>query len=30
VRYGDKQYAEGRNRRVWAQDLQAAVAALRT
>jgi 1-acyl-sn-glycerol-3-phosphate acyltransferase len=25
VRYGDKQYAEGRNRREWAQDLQATV-----
>jgi 1-acyl-sn-glycerol-3-phosphate acyltransferase len=30
VRYGDKQYAKGRNRREWAQDLQAAVAELRT
>jgi 1-acyl-sn-glycerol-3-phosphate acyltransferase len=28
VRYGDKQYAEGRGRRVWAQDLQATVANL--
>jgi 1-acyl-sn-glycerol-3-phosphate acyltransferase len=30
VRYGDKQYAQGRNRRDWAQDLQATVADLRT
>lgn len=28
VRYGDKQQAEGRNRRAWAQDLQAHVADL--
>ena len=28
VRYGDKQYAEGRGRRLWAQDLQATVANL--
>jgi 1-acyl-sn-glycerol-3-phosphate acyltransferase len=25
VRYGDKEFAEGRNRRVWAQNLQATV-----
>ena len=30
VRYGDKQTADGRNRREWAQALQDAVAALRT
>ena len=30
VRYGDKQEAQGRNRREWAQSLQAAVAELRT
>ena len=30
VSYGDKQYGEGRNRREWAQDLQATVADLRT
>jgi 1-acyl-sn-glycerol-3-phosphate acyltransferase len=30
VRYGDMQTADGRNRREWAQDLQDAVAALRT
>jgi 1-acyl-sn-glycerol-3-phosphate acyltransferase len=30
VRYGDKQTADGRNRREWAQDLQDAVAVLRT
>jgi len=29
VRYGETQMAQGRNRRAWAQDLQAAVAALR-
>jgi 1-acyl-sn-glycerol-3-phosphate acyltransferase len=29
VRYGETQMAQGRNRREWAQDLQAAVAALR-
>jgi 1-acyl-sn-glycerol-3-phosphate acyltransferase len=29
VRYGDTQLAKGRNRRVWAQDLQATVADLR-
>jgi 1-acyl-sn-glycerol-3-phosphate acyltransferase len=29
VRYGETQTAQGRNRRAWAQDLQAAVAALR-
>ncbi len=29
VRYGAPQHAEGRNRRVWAQDLQATVTALR-
>ncbi len=28
VRYGDKQHADGRNRREWAQDLQATVAQL--
>jgi 1-acyl-sn-glycerol-3-phosphate acyltransferase len=28
VRYGDKQFAQGRNRREWAQDLQATVAHL--
>jgi len=28
VRYGDKQWAQGRNRRAWAQDLQATVAEL--
>jgi len=28
VRYGDKQHAEGRSRRLWAQDLQATVANL--
>jgi 1-acyl-sn-glycerol-3-phosphate acyltransferase len=28
VRYGDKQHAQGRSRRVWAQDLQADVAVL--
>ena len=28
VRYGDKQHAQGRNRRVWAQDLQTCVAHL--
>jgi 1-acyl-sn-glycerol-3-phosphate acyltransferase len=28
VRYGDKQFADGRNRRVWAQDLQETVAQL--
>jgi 1-acyl-sn-glycerol-3-phosphate acyltransferase len=28
VRYGDKQNADGRNRREWAQDLQATVANL--
>jgi 1-acyl-sn-glycerol-3-phosphate acyltransferase len=28
VRYGDKQHADGRSRRVWAQDLQATVAHL--
>jgi hypothetical protein len=28
VRYGDKQQADGRNRREWAQDLQATVAHL--
>jgi 1-acyl-sn-glycerol-3-phosphate acyltransferase len=30
VRYGDTQMAQGRNRREWAQDLQATVAALRS
>jgi 1-acyl-sn-glycerol-3-phosphate acyltransferase len=28
VRYGDKQHADGRNRREWAQDLQVTVAQL--
>lgn len=28
VRYGDKQFSDGRNRRAWAQDLQATVAQL--
>jgi 1-acyl-sn-glycerol-3-phosphate acyltransferase len=30
VRYGDKQNANGRNRREWAQDLQLTVSELRT